>query len=491
MSLKEKLRGVVATIATAAIALSVAPVTALAAAQPLSAGTATVNGVAGAENVELYKVASVTNNENNVLKFTLEQGYDFSIDEYRNAKNDSERAVIANTVAGQVTGEATYSVENGAGEISGDTATFKNVDAGLYFVKVSPEEAGKSYQSMIIAVVPQAQLDGTWGVPSGTVNLKFTDDKVSTSLAKHVSDTDLGLDGQWTETSIDTLDGGDTAYFQVEVQLPTYHGLTADSGIHFDLVDQLPVDGGLSYVQGSAMAKFGENTVSEDAINWDDSHKTITVSLDAEDLMNVTSGDKLVLTLAATVETGQLGKLENSAYVNWFKHVTDGDMTKTGSVTASVIVYGANVTKVEGALNENGAVVGNSEDEALQGAVFKLEKQNTSGGWDVVKEEVAANDGESYATTPTQLSLGAGKYKWTEVQAPAGYQLNSTPLVFEISSDNVSNYISSQYFGDLKDESSLSFLPSTGESGTIALTVAGAGLVIAAATAVARTRKEH
>lgn len=479
MSLKEKLRGVVATIATAAIALSVAPVTALAEAPQLANGTAEVGGLQSQDCVvSLYKVASVSNDEHNVLQYETEDGFNFEVNDYFAASED-ERATMANDVAVQLSDKSAAYATPEDGTIVADgsafKATFTDVEPGLYFVQVQPEEPGSVYQSMLLPVVPQAnQQTGQWGVPSGSVNLKANDDVVESTLTKQVS-----VDGSsWTD-SVDTLDEGDTAYFKVTVQLPTYNGITSGDDINFKLYDQLPK--GLTYVPSSAVASLGNVSVNDDEI---------LVTLNAAELAE-NGGKMLTLTLRATVDGGQKGVLPNEAWVVWYKHVTDKangiDPITTAHKKASVVVYGANVTKVVG-IEKDGAVVGTSESTRLPGATFKLEKQNDEGGWDLVADEVTVS---SNATTSDQLSLGAGTYQWTEVQAPAGYQLNSTPLEFEISSDTVSNYINSQYFGDLKDESSLSFLPSTGESGTIALTVAGAGLVIAAATAVARTRKEH
>ena len=152
MSLKERLRGVVATVATAAVALSVAPITAMAAAAPLGSGNATVTGVDGAASVELYKVASVTNGEDNVLVTTLEDGFNFDVEDYID-----HNAEVANEIAAQLPAdaEATYTAPGVNGTLEGDTATFTGIDAGLYLVKVNPEQAGWSYQTMILSVVPR------------------------------------------------------------------------------------------------------------------------------------------------------------------------------------------------------------------------------------------------------------------------------------------------------------------------------------------------
>ena len=462
MKLKERLRGIVAAVATAALALSVAPVTAMAAPE-LTAGSATVSGVEGAESVSLYKVAA-----------TVVEGWDFDLDGYRTG-NSADQQEIANDIAGQVDEKTpTYVAPGDKGIIDGDTATFTDIDAGMYLVVVSPEKDGKVYQSMILSVVPQPAVDddgvqtGDWTAPTGSVKLKSIDDVVSSSLNKQVS-----TDGQNWYGNVDTLSAGETAYFKITVNLPTYYGLTAGDNVTFTLTDQLP--DGLTYVDGSAETNYGSVSAEDNVV---------TVKLDAGQLLKA-NGDKLELTLEATVDEGRTGALTNTATISWPRHITDSDYA-TESKTASVTVYGASVTKVVGTQNEDGAVVGGSDDQKLNGAVFQLQKKSGD-GWINVGDPIEAN------ATATVLSLGAGDYQWVEVEAPAGYQLNETPLSFKISEeeDTDNDYMFASYFGDLAIEDGIFDLPSTGGTGTVALTVVGVGLMAGAAFLVMRSRKEN
>lgn len=483
MSLKERLRGIVAAVATAALALSVAPVSALAApAAQLAKGNATVIGVDGAASVELYKVASVTNGDDNVLVTTLEAGFDFDIKDYIN--NNAE---VANKIAGQLpaNAEATYTAPGTNGTLQGDTATFTDIDAGLYLVKVNPEQAGWSYQTMILSVVPQPDAStGTWGTPTGTVELKKNTDTVETSLTKQVS-----ADNQTWASSEDTAAYDDTIYFKVSVDLPTYNGLSADSSVYFELVDDLPEE--LKVVSGSYEVAIGDQ--QDVSLNGgiykttQDGHDRIRVKLTAKDLMGVTEGDTLVLTYQAKLTSRSLaGEFKNTAYVNWFKHITDEKATSTDPVDASVIVYGTNVTKVVGEL-QGTTVVGSSDGQRLNGAVFQLEKKQADGTWKMLNTNVKANP-----TTMTVKSLGAGEYRWIELQAPAGYQLNEKAFEFTIGTDEANDdFVVENYFGDLADETGAANLPQTGGPGTIALTVVGVGLIAGAAVWAVRSRKEN
>lgn len=458
--IKGKLRGLFAFVASALVALAMMPATALAAAPALSKGTATVTGVQGATKVELFKVASVTNGADNVLVYTIDESYGVTLNEYR-----ANPEAVANTIASKVTG---IGIE---GVIEGNTATFSNLDAGLYFVKVTPEQAGVVYQPVLMPVVPTAQANGTWGAPTGEAAIKKSDNNVETSLTKKVS-TD---DKSWQD-GVNTLSAGDTAHFKVTVQIPQYTGLTESSNITFTVTDTLPA--GLSYVNDSAKADNGaEVTVSG---------KVITATMDAKDLMNIGKGATLTLTLDATVDANQLGVLTNTANVTWYKHASDAQPETTENVDATVTVYGAKVGKFVGTNQDNNIVVAD-DAEALNGAHFKLQRLNGDAYVDVA----GATDLTASNYTEVVKSLGAGTYKWVETQAPAGYKLNDAGVVFTVgtteNADN--NWTNAQKYGDIAETPVDQLLPKTGGAGTVAITAAGVALMAGAGMWLVRSRK--
>lgn len=367
-------------------------------------------------------------------------------------------------------GSVPYTLTFADGTSSEQWAQFTNVEPGLYLVRVVPEDAGVVYQTTIMKVAPVAQDDGTWGAATGEVALKKGTDNVATSLDKKVQ----AEDGSWVE-SVNTLDAGDIAHFRVSVAIPEYNGLTESSGVTFTLTDTLP--DGLTYESASTEGDLGAVTVSPD-------QKTVTVVLDAQDLIDAAEAGTGTLTLYvdATVDPGQTGELTNSAYVTWYKHASDEDPVDTDEDTASVVVYGAEVTKTEGSLVD-GTVVAD-EGSTLDGAEFKLQKL-VDGSWADVATGLAANP-----TTDVVSSLGAGTYRWVETKAPAGYQLNERGLEFTVGSSGEVESVNAQYYGDLKDDSILS-LPETGEGGTLALSVAGAALVAIGVGWVLRARSRR
>lgn len=457
MRLGKRLRGIVSAVAAVALALAMAPGSARAV--TLTNGTATVTGVSGATTVELYKVADIADtNDDNVLE--VSPLYDFTVADY-----EQNSAAVANDIASQVTGDPDYTAAP-----SGDAATFTDVEPGLYLVRVVPEDAGVVYQTTIMKVAPVAQDDGIWGAATGEVALKKGTDNVETSLDKKVQ----AEDGSWVE-SVNTLDAGDTARFRVSVAIPEYSGLTDSSSVTFTLTDTLP--DGLTYKSASTEGDLGTVSVSPD-------QKTVTVVLDAQDLIDAAEAGTGTLTLYidATVDSGQTGELTNSAYVTWYKHASDEEPVDTDEDTASVVVYGAKVTKTEGSLVD-GTVVAD-EGSTLNGAEFKLQKL-VDGSWADVATELAANP-----TTDVVSSLGAGTYRWVETKAPAGYQLNERGLEFTVGSSGEVESVNAQYYGDLKDDSILS-LPETGEGGTLALSVAGAAFVAIGVGWVLRARSRR
>lgn len=480
MRLKERLRGIVAAVATAALALSVAPVTGLAAPAPLQQGTATVTGVGNATKVELYKVVSITNGSDNVLDSEVVDGYTFSIDDYR-----ANNAVVANQIAQQAADkDATYTATVDNGMIVDGTATFTDIDAGLYLVKVSPEDASYIYQTVIMPVVPEADPEtGTWLAPTGTCSPKVSDNHVESSLDKKVS-----ADGKtWEEDdNVDTVSYNGTVYFQVSVELPKYNGLTKDSNVYFDLIDELPSSTELQYVSGSHSVQINGEDVSLHGGFSNTQEGTLRVRLNAEDLMGVNEGDVLTLTFQMKVASRKLtGTITNNAHAVWFEHATDTKPVETDDVSASVTLYGARINKVVGRYNEDtGKIEASSSDQPLSGAKFRLEKWNGE-DWVLVMNVDADPSG-------TLSSLGAGQYRWIEIEAPAGYQLNETPLTFTIDAAHAGpDFIMDRYFGDLEDTTGAGTLPETGGPGTIALTVAGVGLIAGAAVWAVRSRKEN
>lgn len=476
MKLKERLRGIVAAVATAALALSVAPVTAMAA--DLGTGTATVKGLdEDVTKVELYKVATITDDDSdNVLEVAPVDGYDFTIDEY-----EADKEGVANQIAAAVTGEADYSTPDDA-TISDSMAVFNEVAPGLYYVKISTDNANTVYQPVIMKVAPVANDEtGAWGNVTGECEPKKDESFVASSLEKYVKDAN----GVWQNDSTNTLSDADTAEFKIVAPIPEYVGLDSDDEVTFRLTDVLP--DGLTLTGEPAQAKKlssidGSVTENQNFGDLTTENNTVSFTMDAEDLLAAyDTGAKYVeITFKADIAEGSVGKITNEVTMSWYQHVWDDSPVETRD-NASVILYQASVTKKSGETDE--------ANKTLNGAEYRLDKQ-IDGEWVTVKQNVTSQD-----AVATVNGLAAGEYRWVETKAPAGYQINNYGdnggLIFTIDNDaNESGYKVASDFVDYK-ETLISGLPETGGTGTVALTVVGVGLMAGAAFLVMRSRKEN
>ena len=319
MKLKERLRGIVAAVATAALALSVAPVTAMAA--DLGTGTATVKGLdEDVTKVELYKVATITDDDSdNVLEVAPVDGYDFTIDEY-----EADKEGVANQIAAAVTGEADYSTPDDA-TISDSMAVFNEVAPGLYYVKISTDNANTVYQPVIMKVAPVANDEtGAWGNVSGECEPKKDESFVASSLEKYVKDAN----GVWQNDSTNTLSDADTDEFKIVAPIPEYVGLDSDDEVTFRLTDVLP--DGLTLTGEPAQAKKlssidGSVTENQNFGDLTTENNTVSFTMDAEDLLAAyDTGAKYVeITFKADIAEGSVGKITNEDTMSSYHHVSD------------------------------------------------------------------------------------------------------------------------------------------------------------------------
>ncbi|HEM3710677.1 TPA: SpaH/EbpB family LPXTG-anchored major pilin [Streptococcus suis] len=76
---------------------------------------------------------------------------------------------------------------------------------------------------------------------------------------------------------------------------------------------------------------------------------------------------------------------------------------------------------------------------ALPGAVFSLQK-DVDGNWETVSQDGVSEFKTNSEGKITISNLKAGKYRWNEITAPAGYQISQPdPYVFDVTKDSDSN----------------------------------------------------
>ena len=94
------------------------------------------------------------------------------------------------------------------------------------------------------------------------------------------------------------------------------------------------------------------------------------------------------------------------------------------------------------ATNEKSPVLGSAvltkvdaenADVVLENAVFKLERQRDDGAWEVVPGSESLTTGENGRIVVSDLAFGS--YRFVELAAPEGYQLQTTPIPFTLAAD--------------------------------------------------------
>ena len=483
MKLKERLRGIVAAVATAALALSVAPVTAMA--DTIGGNSVTINNVESGDSVTLYQVVKTVVNEQNVATNAfVTEGFGLN---FETGWTEANKESAANTIAAYVNQHGDQWGDDGFTKYGPETATsssitFEGVDAGQYLVVVtSDSDSTRVYQNTIVTVEPSTE-GGVFGpndeVPNteNSATLKFTDldeDENGSAVDKLINGKD----------AVDDVDKGDEVTFTITTTVPRY----TVNGRTFKLTDTMSegfVDpttptvwfggaeatedntlvAGTDYILGSASGFFDTITLTDTGL-FRAAGQTLHVSYKA------TLGDSAVYSDSET----------NTVLLTFSKNSFEEAPTGSAEDTVYLTVYGITFTKQ------------NADNEPLQNAVFQI--QDASGaviydGLTTGLDGVITLDG----------ALAAGQtYTLVETSAPAGYKpIQNMTFMIASGADSDEDGVKEGYLyslngGVIVDEENdiFSSLPETGGTGTVALTVVGVGLMAGAAFLVMRSRKEN
>ena len=477
MKLKERLRGIVAAVATAALALSVAPVTAMA--DTIGGNSVTINNVESGDSVTLYQVVKTDVNEQNVATndFVTEGfGLNFETD-WTEVNKESAANTIAEYVNqyGNQWGDAGFT-KYGPETATDSSITFTGVDAGQYLVVVtSASDSTRVYQNTIVTVEPSTE-GGVFGPNTeNSATLKFTDLDDGSGSA-----VDKLING---EDAVDDVDKGDEVTFTITTTVPRY----TVNGRTFKLTDTMsegfvnPITptvwfggaeategntliAGTDYILGSESGFFGTITLTNTGLSKA-AGQTLHVSYKA------TLGDD------AVYSDPESNKVELSFSKNSFEETPTGSAEDTVYLT----VYGITFTKQ------------NADDEPLQNAVFQI--KDASGA--VIYDDLTTGP-DGVITVNGALAAGQ-KYTLVETSAPAGYKpIRDMTFTIDSGADSNKDGVKEGYLykvneGVIVDEENdiFSSLPETGGTGTVALTVVGVGLMAGAAFLVMRSRKEN
>lgn len=211
---------------------------------------------------------------------------------------------------------------------------------------------------------------------------------------------------------------------------------------------------------------------------------------------NLKENDEITITYSATLnENAEIGTTGNKNET-WLKY-GDGKTTthkETLTKTFEIPVFKYHVVK---------DTAGTTTDTGLAGVTFTLSKED---GTPVKLEKITAvlTTKDSYrVTTGTSITLetnasgqfdikglAAGKYKLTEVSAPAGFNKLAKPIEIEIANDGTYKVDGVSTTGDIKIENKTgTILPSTGGVGTTMMYIVGAVLLIGSGVVLITKKK--
>lgn len=498
--IKNRLRGLLVAFVALVAALAIVPGVAQAVdwnyGQPTEGKgsiqiTGIVDGSLTNEGVQVYQVATIDlDDETNVTSLTYlgSKALQTATETWAGVENPT--AVQAENVAKNVTDSELYS--DAGVQINGTTVGISNLEAGIYYIKLTSTDASVAYENIIVSVEPERSDIGSWIISDSPVvrPVKSTE----TTLTKSVLDTGNTIITDESDNPVDNFVAvdGDTFRFRVDFVLGTDMN---DFTITDDMTGLDLVTDTASSTQGITLYKAGnpDSVVTNDnvfTVSVDSDKQGFTVDF-TDEWVSQNAGDYYIVYDATIAENATAG---DGQVMN---HVTSDNNKQGDTVTFDL----AKLTVIK--YEDTDGNAGYSEGDAkLAGAEFAIYDANPEGQLD--NDEWKADHLVNVGATVTQGEDGSfvldkvldadGDYWLVETKAPTGYKLN--PSIFHITFGTVDEY-GNAFDKTVKVEDEKSGpgegidLPETGGMGTVALTAAGVVLVAGAAAFIVRSRKEN
>ncbi|MCI2154624.1 MAG: isopeptide-forming domain-containing fimbrial protein [Solobacterium sp.] len=373
---------------------------------------------------------------------------------------------------------------------AGSSYKFDNLAAGYYLVKDvdgSQKDTAGAYTSYIVQVVGSVTQNTKLDVPTVVKKVKDTNDST-------------GVTTDWQDSA--DYDIGDAVPYQITGTLPS----NIDKYTTYKYVFTDTMSKGLTYTAGKAKITIGDKDVTSSftetvTANTDDRTTVTWACDDMKGIEGVTLNNETKVVVSYTAKLNDnavLGSAGNPnevdlTYSNNPNKGGEGETGKTPKDKNIVFTYKTIVNKVD------------QDKKSLAGAAFKLEKKNSDGSYNTVKEFTADKE-----TSFEFKGLDDGDYKLTETTTPAGYN-TITPIEFTISAEHDADSADPKLksltgkltsgeaiFTADKDAGSLttdvvnkkgSTLPSTGGIGTTIFYAAGGALVVLAGVMIAARKR--
>lgn len=475
--------------ASVLLAATLTPVAAFAKTSDRDVADTSVNitGLTSGDTVTAYQVFDADIDASNQVTYTAASGlptdYD-TIDELSALTTDAQKKAAAEAYASAFTASTATDVKTATGTADADGKANLTLDSGYWVIVVtSTSGTTKVYQPTTIDASPDES--------NGSYSSARLEDRAIKSEPVNITKTVQDKATQNYVESTDTWTVGDLVPFKVTTTVPNYPSNSTNAT--FAIGDKPAA--GLEVQTGTIKVTVGDTTVyyEGNATTGVFEAQGITISAKSdgytfkfdENFVLAHPGQTVEVTYQAKLTSAvkaEDGTTSNTATIT-FNPNPYSDSTVTPDDTTNERTYGYDFKKVD------------KDGNALAGAVFTL--------YDANGQEVKGADGKALTATSddngyvTFRGLGAGTYTAKETTVPTGKQKCSdvtftvsaaastgdNPATADVTETNFTN-------GTDVTDPDRGFLPTTGEAGTMALTIGGAGLFVVGVAVLVRNRKQ-
>lgn len=316
---------------------------------------------------------------------------------------------------------------------NGNTYVINGLVAGYYLVKNTVVPTAGAYTDYIVQVVDNVEM-----APKGDAP------KIEKKV-KDINDSTEAAASDWQDSA--DHDIGDTINYKITVTMPST--LEGYSSYKMKITDT--ISKGLTYNENATVKVYNGDTevtttaavttLTAEYTGSDTKYtggKVLTFDLDAGNdgtydaiALGIKAGYTIVIEYSATLnDNAVIGSVGNPNVVDLDfsnnPNKTD-DMGSTPEDVVIVFTYKLVINKTD------------SENKALTGAEFKLEKKQQDGNWkEITLTKSASGEGETAVADSVFSAKGLddGEYKISETTTPAGYN-SIDPIEFKVEAGHV------------------------------------------------------
>ena len=392
-----------------------------------------------------------------------------------------------------------------------------NLSVGMYLIVIPPTET-TTYNVAVASIYYTNNVGNENDVVEGPTSIKAIVDEPVWAKKDKALGIEKTVDG---EAGVSANVGDDLTYVLAIDEMPSYTGSNPVLYVTDEMATGLTYNGDLAvYVDKKEDGSY-KHTLNEGTnytISVDDGVITVNFVIETE-----IDGNK-VYTYNNNEYAGSPVYIEYTAKLNDEAVRNDSTNEKSGNENTATVFYTKDSHEVVSVTDDDDTAVVYTFDltqklvkvdqdgVALPGATFEVYKKDESGNkvtWGTTLEGVVDGDTPAigvYVTDEDGIlyiqGLEAGTYYLKEIEAPSGYSLNEHEfeIVVDETIDNKTGELTAwlvtidgEDIGDALEirNTQLNALPSTGGIGTTIFTVAGCGIMIAAAFFFFASRKKE